>query len=210
MATKSVLEDPDHTAGTPCSNKDCPHPICINSKVGKMKIDTDNKRANKRRSAGRSAALEGGMNSAASEDSMELWWQDLQSLGVLELPAAADIHNTAHATLDGRNDSQDQPVTASQSSCRWGHEMQFVRNDQPQPQPLGLFHWIGEETLRSPVVQNSPCLVKPMKTCGRQILPVSQPMATEQIDPSCRFVTAAVSSQDSQVMTIAPLSSREC
>ena len=205
MAAKSLLEDSDHTAGTPCSNKDCPHPICINSKVAKIKIDTDNKRANKRGSAGRGAAPEGEMNSAVSEDNMELWWQDLQSLGVLELPAAADIYNTAHATLNGRNDPENQHVPASLSCC-WGHEMQFVRNDQPQPQPLGLFHWMGEETLRSPAVQNSSaCLVETMKTCSRQILPVSQPMATEQTDPSCRFVTAAISSQDSQVMTIAPL-----
>ena len=205
MAAKSLLEDSDHTAGTPCSKKDCPHPICINSNVAKMKIDSDNKRANKRGSAGRGAAPEGGMNSAVSGHNMELWWQDLQSLGVLELPAAADIHNTAHATLDGWNDPQDQPVPSSQSSCRWGHEMQFVRNDQPQPQPLGLFHWMGEETLRSPAVQNSPaCLVKTMKTCSRQILPVSQPMATEQTDPS-RFVTAVLSQASQTCIKRSPL-----
>lgn len=199
MAAKSMQEDLSHPAGLPCSERDCPLPMCINSKVGKMKTDTDHRVANRKRRS---------HSASDTEDNMELWWQDLQSLGVLEQPADGSIDNitlfqdtNANAIQDDWNHRQDQPMPALQS-CRLGYEKHLV-GDQSQAKPLGAIHWLGDAIPRSPSVQRSSGLVKSIETYNRQLFSVSQPLATEQTEPSRSAFIAL--SHDSQVMIRAPL-----
>lgn len=209
MAEKSLHADPNHDACIPCSNNDCPHPICINAKLSKMKkMNAQGRRAGKRKSGGETVVLQNsGMESSANEDERELMWQDL--LGVLEIPADDNDSNgaffseesSAHATLDGKNDPQDEPIAASQPH-RWDHEMQGLGNESETHIP-GLHNCMEESTARSRCVQKFHCLVRSSKACSRQIVPVSQPLPTEQARSNCNGTAAF--SHDPQLRTMAHL-----
>ena len=195
----AMLKDPSHTVtddGVHCSDSNCVLPMCINSKLGKLISNgTDN--------AGRAenvtgstdmnlqTVIENGLGSATTEGHMELWWRDLESLGVLELPPTATDAHTDLPFLHGQNNPPKQMESALKPCLSQG--MQLVR-DQPHS-------WMGEEP-RSLAIQDLPCHEDSMNT-SRQIFAVKQPMATSSSGSS--HFDAALLSQDSHVMAMNPL-----
>ena len=207
MAEKSPHADPDHVTCIPCSNNNCPNPICINAKLAKMRnMNTKGRRAGKRRSAGKTVVLQkSGMESSANEDEREMMWQDL--LGVLEMPTGENTNsafslqeNTAYAILDGQNDPQEEPITTSQSH-RWDHEMQMLGNES-ETQFRSLHNWMEENNSRSQCIQKSPCAVKSSKPISRSTVSVSQPSRMEKAGLNLHGTAAF--SHDPQVR-LAPL-----
>ena len=190
--TSVMLKDPSHTVtddGVHCSDSNCVLPMCINSKLGKLiKNGTDN--------AGRAdnvtgstdmnlqTVIENGMGSATTEGHMELWWRDLESLGVLEQPPMATDAHTDLPFLHGQNNPPNQMESALKPCLSQG--MQLVR-DQPHS-------WMAD--------LNLPCLEDSIIN-SRQILSVKQPMATSSSGSS--HFNAALQSQDLQVMAMNPL-----
>ena len=182
--TSVMLKDPSHTVpddGVHCSDSNCVLPMCINSKLSKLiKNDTDNPgRADNVTGStvmNLQTVIENGMGSATTEGHMELWWRDLESLGVLELPPMATDAHTDLPFLHGQNNPPQQMESALKPCLSQG--MQLVR-DQPHS-------WMAD--------LNLPCLEDSIIN-SRQILSVKQPMATNSSGSS--HFDVALLSQDS-------------
>lgn len=205
MAT-AMLQDNDQDMmrhALHCSESDCVLPICINSKVGKIKQNTDKARVKKRGRRSRGVhTVDVGMNTvAAKEANTELLWDDLDS--ILELHASENTHghfgssyqDTAAAILEPGTTHDplgyDQG-SALQPSCGQ-RGIQLVRN---QPQSIELCHsWM--ENPPYPVGRNSPRRVKSTNT-SRQFLSVNQRMVPHQTDSS-EFATALLRAPNSQI-----------
>lgn len=178
------LQNGDHTVTrnghVHCSQQDCILPVCINSKVSKIKKHIDASSAKRRaRNRGQVRTVEGKVqgSTVTKEERTEQFWEDIES--ILKCNVSGDPEADSHyqhivGNLDGVADPREQG--SAEQSCFDQRGAQPVRS-QPQP-------WIEGPNPHSLVGQNcnSP------KT-SRQILTPNQPMETEQIDLS-HFLTA--------------------
>ena len=208
MAETTLQDGGDHiltSNGIRCSKSDCVLSTCINSKVGKIKKDSEAAMAQKRkRSSGKVNTVENGMGrsvengmgrSVTKEQHTELFWEDLGS--ILEQHALEDFKDTYTGSfnpvlLDG---APHEHGSVAQPS--FGQREILLDRSQQQP-------WMEEQTPRFPFVQSSSCFVKSAKT-SRQSLPASQQMVTEQTDYSSQFLSSVPkNSQITYPMTTAP------
>lgn len=200
----TTLQVGDHTVtrnGVHCSKSDCVLSTCINSKIGKIKKDTDAARAQKRKRSRRQVnTAESGMDSRVTkEQHTELFWEDIGT--ILDQHAFEDFRDTQTgspyqdiaAIRDGTTTADPHGQSSAAPPCFGQRGMQLVRS-QPQP-------WMEEQNPSfPPVVQNSSCLVQSKKT-SRQFLSANQPMVTEQTDPRQYFTAVPQNSQITNAMT---------
>lgn len=162
----ALLEDPKHTItenGVHCSDPDCVISTCVNSKLSKLiRNDKNNDRSSNTLTGCADISIASamdGMDSAPTVADTELWWRDLQSLGLLAQPAADFPFQDVTATKVGWSRPHDPMVPAPQPCS--GQGMQLVRN-QPPSQPFGLFHpWTEERNSHPSVLQSQLVTILP-------------------------------------------------